>query len=717
MQDLRAAPRWSKTAVVVVLVVFGLVLVVSVFGLWAFSADRDLGRQQAREQARRRANGMLESIQQAVNRRFEGLLHRAAGVESAEGLRDLRRSRLHGPLVREIFRIDAEEAVRWIDGEYRLFDSSDHIEEESKGQQVHRDRAAQLQMDRREHERTGGAGGALPNWQKLADGYGLLVSELEGDLRPHPVGVGYAVQLLRCAATVADTQGESVDPVAMRRALMRALEIEVLNKDRADLKQPNLDHYLAELREEMDRLLDRLPGELGANLKWERDYFRRYHAWVAVPMHQATLITAVRKVKKLGRQSRYYVIHEEPELLGVIVDATGHTHVARLDLQATEALIQENIDRDAFSRLGMEVKLFRLAANPTLEGGAEPTGSLSLREQPTELPLRLAFFRVGEPEGETGVLSDLLFYVVIALAVAGLATGGFVLVRLLTREIRLATLKADFVSNLSHELKTPITSISLFTEMLDEGKMTDPEEQKEAFSVLAQESQRLQRTVARMIDVARGEARRNPYELEPGDLNTPVREATSRFERITTEPGLDLQVSLFPEPLPVRMDFQAMDDAVTNLLSNAWKYKRGDRVRISVRTARRGRHAELLVSDDGVGIPRAERRRVFEMFYRSEHYLTHPVAGTGLGLALVRSVVRGHKGTIRIEAGEGNRGAAFRLRIPLDLLGVVAEERPPVSAPRSQDPTRAAVHGKVGDQAAVNEEPARPRAKNPGAQP
>jgi two-component system phosphate regulon sensor histidine kinase PhoR len=716
MQDLRAAPRWSKTAVVVVLVVFGLVLVVAVFGLWAFSSDRDLGRQQARERSRRRANGQLESIQQVVTRRFEGLLHRAAEVDSAERLQAIRSSPVHGPLVREIFRLDADDAVRWIDGEYRLFDSPARIKAESESQRVHGDREAKLKEDRRESQLKQGDSGALRVWQKLADGFGLLLRHVGGDSEGYPVGVGYAVRLLQCAASVAESRGEAVSPEVMRRALLRALEIEALNAGRTGVKQPNLEHKLSELRSEMDRLLDRLPAETSSALRWERDRFRRYRAWVGDPLRYATLLAAVRKAQGIGKEGRF-VIFEEPELLGVIWGSGEHTLVVRLDLQATKALIEDSIDLDAFARLGTKVELFPLAAEPTMEGNEEPAGSLSLRDRPMDLPFRLAFFRVGDPEGQDGVLSNLLFYVVIALAVAGLATGGFVLIRLLTREIRLATLKADFVSNLSHELKTPITSISLFTEMLDEGKMTDPEEQAEAFSILATESQRLQRTVARMIDVARGEARRNPYELEPGDLNEPVMEAATRFRRITTEPGLELAVSLFPERLPVRMDFQAVDDAVTNLLSNAWKYKRGDRVRITVRTARRGRHAELLVSDDGVGIPRAERRRVFEMFYRSEHFLTHPVAGTGLGLALVRSVVRGHKGSIKVESGEGGRGAAFRLRIPLDLLGVVAEERPPVSAPRSDRPTGAATHGKVGEQAARKEEPARPRASNPGAQP
>jgi two-component system phosphate regulon sensor histidine kinase PhoR len=267
-----------------------------------------------------------------------------------------------------------------------------------------------------------------------------------------------------------------------------------------------------------------------------------------------------------------------------------------------------------------------------------------------------------------------------------------VLIRLLTREIRLAQLKADFVSNLSHELKTPITSISLFTEMLEDGKLTTPADQTEAFSVLAQESRRLQRIVDRMINVARGEARSSPYTLEPGDLNRTVLEAATRFRRIITEPGLDLDIKLHPGRLAIQMDTQALDDVVTNLLSNAWKYKRENRARIAIRTARRGRFAEIVVQDDGIGIPRVERRKVFEMFYRSEQLLTLPVAGTGLGLALVRSVVTGHKGRIRLDAAPGGPGSVFTVQLPLDRK---AEEelaqRPETTSGASDAPP----HGKV----------------------
>jgi two-component system phosphate regulon sensor histidine kinase PhoR len=113
------------------------------------------------------------------------------------------------------------------------------------------------------------------------------------------------------------------------------------------------------------------------------------------------------------------------------------------------------------------------------------------------------------------------------------------------------------------------------------------------------------------------------------------------------------------------MDPAAMDDAVTNLLSNAWKYKRGERARIELSVRRRGRKAVVSVVDDGIGIPRQERKRIFEMFYRAENFLTREVAGTGLGLALVRSIVRAHRGRIRVESGPGGVGTAFSFTLPL----------------------------------------------------
>jgi signal transduction histidine kinase len=214
--------------------------------------------------------------------------------------------------------------------------------------------------------------------------------------------------------------------------------------------------------------------------------------------------------------------------------------------------------------------------------------------------------------------------------------------------------------------------------MLQEGQLESEEDRKEGLGILAQESKRLQGIVARMLEVARREARGVPYDLVPGDLNEVVREAAERFRRITTDPGLHLEVSLAPESLVIRMDRAAMDDLVTNLITNAWKYRQGAEAHIRVQTERRGRRAEVIVNDDGVGIARRDRRKVFEMFYRADALLTQ-VPGTGLGLALVRTIVRSHHGSIRVETGDGDRGTCFRIRFPLPKGGGVTHE--PASVP------------------------------------
>lgn len=702
MQDLRGAPPVSKTTIVVVLVVFGLVIVVGVFGLLAFSSYEDLRRNDMREAAVREARGELDDIQRQLNRTMDGLLARVGRVDGPDALRKILASPGHGPLVREIFRFEAVDDdpvgdIRWVDSDYLLYTSPERIEAYADFQARRVDMREKHFEEIEQRKPAEGAAAVLPLWHQVASGWGLEARKTATDSLRQSNGITYAIALLETAWEVADSNPDRVSPATMRAVVMRAVEIETLWEGRKNIKE--LPRRLATLRSEIRKLLDRLPDDMRTDIEWEVRRYRRYHGYIADTVRRTRLEVAVSTIRDPDRPARY-LIHSDPELLGIVRIGAGTTLIARLNEEAVyQHAVRALIDTNRFRDLGMEADAFRWATAPRFSD-QDPTGELSLNELPFELPFRLAFLQTGDPKALRGGWTDLLFWVVIGLAAAGLVVGGYVLIRLLTREIRIAQLKADFVSNLSHELKTPITSISLFTEMLDAGSITDADEQAEAFSVLHDEAQRLQRIVMRMINVARGEARENPFELEPGDLNQVVMEVATRFRRITTEPGLDLVLALFPEPLPIRMDVQAMDDAVTNLLSNAWKYKRGDQVRITVRTARRGRHAELLVSDDGVGIPREDRRRVFEMFYRANQYLTHPVAGTGLGLALVRNVVRGHKGTVRVEAGEGGTGAAFRLRFPLDLMGVAAEEQAAHPQTPAQEPPRPEARGTLdGDPA------------------
>jgi two-component system phosphate regulon sensor histidine kinase PhoR len=283
----------------------------------------------------------------------------------------------------------------------------------------------------------------------------------------------------------------------------------------------------------------------------------------------------------------------------------------------------------------------------------------------------VAVAQVAAPAGPSSGPRETFYWFILGCATLGLSTAGVVLFRVLRREVHLARLKADFVSNLSHELKTPLTSISMFVEMFREGRLEDGPDLREAMDVIAQEADRLKRIVGRMIDVARRESASTGYARVLCDLNAPVRSACERFRRLERDAGLTLEVDLAPDLPGVRLDAEAIEDAVGNLLSNAWKYRRGDEARVRVTTRAVRGAVELAVADDGIGIPRSERRRIFDMFYRAENYLARAVPGTGLGLALVRTIVRVHHGKIRVEGAPGE-GTTFRLRFPAATRGPFA---------------------------------------------
>lgn len=712
MQDLRAAPRWSKTAGIVVLVVFGLVLIVAVFGLWALTSRFDDERQDRLVKARADGADLMADVQDDIDRRLEAVVTRAQLLhrglegdgweyrEDASGsLRSFLEGPTHGALADWVVRLDGGEAVRWIGGNHRLWVRSDVLRAMAEVQDANEAAQAVLRDEANDVRMRQGAAAAVTKWLELARDHGLAArppeSDPDGGLFPY--GMGWTFQMMKAAADALGEDEDSLPAPLVREVLLRAEENRVLNEQLGPRAPTAYETYVEKIAIEERRLIAHAPETVRDGLLWERGEFRRVLATLVDPKRgenlRAELIAQRNRAAKDHPGRKVTIAPQSNGLFGIYALAGERALVVALDPAGVERTVEAGLDaeRGAFALLGMTPLVFGAKEPPVGPEGHEVAAVHELTG-PIHVPYRLAIVQTGQPVGVEDQYTSFLFWAVILLAGAGLCVGGYVLVRLLTREIRLAQLKADFVSNLSHELKTPITSISLFTEMLEDGKLTAPDDQAEAFSVIGQEIRRLQRIVHRMIDVARGEARTNPYQLQPGDLNRPVLEAATRFERIITEPGLELAIELHPGTLPVQMDVQALDDVVTNLLSNAWKYKRDDRARIAVRTARRGRFAEIIVQDDGVGIPRAERRKVFDMFYRSEQYLTHPVAGTGLGLALVRSVVAGHKGRIDVDGAPSGVGSVFTVRLPLDRA---AEAALATGAAPASDASEASPHGKV----------------------
>ena len=252
-------------------------------------------------------------------------------------------------------------------------------------------------------------------------------------------------------------------------------------------------------------------------------------------------------------------------------------------------------------------------------------------------------------------------WTVITLAATSVL-GVVLMGRAVVQQVRLSRLQTDFVSNVSHELRTPLTSIRLFIETLQSGRVQDPEKVRECLDIIAAESERLTRKIERVLTWARMEAGRRIYDFEPVKPIELVRRTLDAFraQQLDVEVAVDVDVS---DSLPfVRADPEAMAEALLNLVSNARKYG-GDHVHIRIRAYGERRWVYLSVADDGPGIPPAERKRIFEKFYRPDVLVSRRTEGSGLGLAIVHAIVQAHKGRVEVESEEG-RGTRFTVRLP-----------------------------------------------------
>ena len=309
----------------------------------------------------------------------------------------------------------------------------------------------------------------------------------------------------------------------------------------------------------------------------------------------------------------------------------------------------------------------------------KPTGRLDAVADPRQTEIRRLVFSV---TAFVVIPTLLLLSVGVLVLVFGSATqdyvfGALILGLVLTmiagimaalvyirREASLAKLQTEFVSKVSHDLRTPLTSIRMFVETLQLGRARDPDNRQQCLDVLAQETGRLSTMIDRLLGWARMEAGKRVYSLERHRVATVVDAAMAAFEsqRITHPVELERHV---PHDLPeVMIDHSAMLEALLNLLHNAHRYTGQDK-RIAVRCEAVARPAGVVIAvqDNGPGISKRHHRRIFEKFYRAEDPLNRDLQGSGLGLAIVQHIVRGHGGSVSVDSEVG-RGSVFRIVLP-----------------------------------------------------
>jgi signal transduction histidine kinase len=277
--------------------------------------------------------------------------------------------------------------------------------------------------------------------------------------------------------------------------------------------------------------------------------------------------------------------------------------------------------------------------------------------------LAISLSITAELDGSTALQRS--FYWLVALLVVMVALfGTYVLLHGVRRELHLAEMRTQFVSSVSHELKTPLTAIRMFAESLRMGRPAEPAAQAEYLETIISESERLTRLLNNVLDFSQLERGTTRYQLRPVHLQEVVAAAARAVRYPLAQQGFELQTEIDEGLCPVRADADAMQQAVLNLLSNAIKYS-GESRRIDLSLHADNGHAVIEVRDHGLGIPPKEQRRIFEKFYRVPSPTVQQIPGTGLGLTLVEHVVAAHGGRVEVESTPGE-GSTFRLRMPLE---------------------------------------------------
>ena len=257
-----------------------------------------------------------------------------------------------------------------------------------------------------------------------------------------------------------------------------------------------------------------------------------------------------------------------------------------------------------------------------------------------------------------------LYFFGLVIVILILLIGIHLTVKTFIREVKSARLKSDFLSSVTHELKTPLTSIKMFVETLLMGRAMGEEEHEECLLVISAEADRLRRLIERILNFAKMEQNKRVFHFEKGDVRALVEEAIEVFQKqIIDSTTLSIEKNI-EENLPkIFLDHEAINEAILNLLSNAYKYcdRKNRKIEIICKHIPSDNTVTISVKDNGMGIVKNEQQKIFQKFYRIENVSARCIEGTGLGLSLVNSIAKAHKGKVRVQSklGEGSEFILF----------------------------------------------------------
>jgi signal transduction histidine kinase len=472
---------------------------------------------------------------------------------------------------------------------------------------------------------------AEATYERLAERYGDLS---DGFHRPFALVAGLELYDLKRA------HGED------ERGRLTKLQADLAG-GRWEVSADQADYFLAQLRERAPELTE--PD-------WETGYLRRLELARALPER----FRAPPSLREGEIYSLAFTHKARPHQVYYTRVAPGALAGLDVNLRWVEAALLPQVSADSGLSRGHIVRVTRRGAGEV--GGLRtgiPFQTLFPFWELTVMPA------AGEPSRSPVRRDTAVFAGSTVLVLCALALGVLLLLRDVSREAQLSRLRSDFVSGVSHELKTPLTLIRLYTETLLDGDQFREEERKGFYQIILREGERLTHLIERALDFARVDRREKQYHLEEGSLVPFIAQTVQVYGEYLKRRGFTVETSLAASLPAVAFDPDAIAQAVVNLLDNAAKYS-GESKFVGVRLLTEDSAVVFEVEDHGIGVPADEHEKIFQQFYRSR--TRSGKGGYGLGLYLVKHIMDAHGGRVDVESEVG-RGSRFRLVFPARLSG------------------------------------------------
>jgi signal transduction histidine kinase len=311
-----------------------------------------------------------------------------------------------------------------------------------------------------------------------------------------------------------------------------------------------------------------------------------------------------------------------------------------------------------------EVSCAALDADGRVVAGHKGSSGRAVVRSVAETQLPWVLYFTGIPGAtDAGMVARKRFLVMVTVVtVLFLIAGAYLIARAVRRDLEVSRMQSDFVAAVSHEFRSPLTSIRQLSEMLAEGRVPAQERRQVYYETLVSESTRLQRLVEALLNFGRMEAGVRKYRFEEMDAASLVEKVVAEFEPQIAASGRHIELEGANNACRIDADPEALSVALRNLVDNALKYSPGSPT-VWVQWGEENSHVAIRVRDRGMGIPAFERRAIFQKFFRGTAAAAANVKGSGVGLAMVRHIVAAHGGEISV-VSEPGEGSTFTILLP-----------------------------------------------------